>query len=196
MAEIRTAREAELPELLAFERRYTENDDSLREFRDAYETWPELFVVYEEDGEIVGEASGYARSDASEGEDDEVVVLASIAVRNDRQGEGIGRRTLTAFEDRATTYAETVSVAAAADVEGFYEKFGYEPKAVLLQVAESDLPDDYEERAEIVAERRVDSETRFLYAGFGEYDPDLRAELKERFAAFEANAIYEKELTE
>lgn len=117
-------------------------------------------------------------------------------MRADRRGEGLGRRILRRFEREAGGYAGTVSVAAAADVEGFYRDLGYEPASILLQVAEADLPEDYADRPELVGERRVDADVRFLYAGFVEYDPHLREELKERFGAFEANTVYEKSLTD
>lgn len=226
MAEIRTARADELRELLAFERRYTERDATLEAFREAFEAWPELFIVCEDDGEIVGEASG--RVDGDE------VVLLSIAVEPDYRGDGIGGKILQVFEERARGYAETVSVASADNVEGFYRAFGYEPAKILLQVDEADLPDgdedatieydsedatagydgedattgddaeteyedaetDYDCGATIVEERIDGSGTTYLYVEFEEYRPALRDALKEQVGAFSANTIYEKSLSE
>lgn len=225
MVEIRTARADELRELLAFERRYTERDATLEAFREAFETWPELFVVREDDGEIVAEASGSV--------DGEKVFLASIAVETGYRGEGIGGEVLQVFEERARDYAETVSVASADNVEGFYRAFGYEPAKILLQVDEADLLDgdedaprededatieydsedvmaeydgmetdyedaetEYESGVTVVEDRTDDSGTTYLYAEFDEYRPALRDALKERVGAFSVNTIYEKSLSE
>lgn len=186
MVEIRTATATELAEMLAFERRYTENDLSLEEFRDTFERHPELFVLYVEDGEMLGEASGYPDGDA--------VVLGSIAVTDERQGEGIGRAVLDAFEDRARRHASAVSVASADNVEAFYRAAGYEPEKVLLRVNEDDLPEGYAERDELLEEKAVGSGVRFLYVGFEEYDAATRRAVEETYNAFEANTIYRKEL--
>ena len=91
--EIRTASANELPAMLAMEARYTENAASLESFRETFEAHPDLFVVCADDGDIVGEASGRVEDDA--------VILESIAVTDDRQGDGIGRRVLECFEERA-----------------------------------------------------------------------------------------------
>ena len=192
MIEIRTARADELEELLAFERRYTKRDATLEAFREAFETLPELYVVCEHDGGIVGEASGRV--------DGEKVVLLSIAVEPNYRGRGIGGEILQAFEDRAREYAETVSVASADNVEGFYRAFGYEPAKILLQVDEDadyeDTETEYECGATVVGGRTDDSGTTYLYAEFDEYRPALRDALKERVGAFSANTIYEKSLSE
>lgn len=208
MPEPRTAREDELEEMLAFDQDYGGGDTPLRAFRQQFEERPDLFVVYVEDGELVAEAYGRTQRPEEDPTEsgDESVVLQSVAVKLNRQGEGLGRAVLEFFEEQARSYAETASAASAGDVEGFYRSCGYEPKMILLQIAEedfleSDFAETYErageilgEQVTILGERVIDMGARFLYVGFEEYDPEVRRELAERFDAYEANTIYEKRL--
>ncbi len=187
MVETRTANSEELEKLLEFEKKYTERDDSLEEFREKYEKWPELFVVCRDSKELIGEASGTVR--------DGEVILESIAVREDYRGEGFGKSILEFFEKQARNYSDRVSVATADNVEEFYRRCGYRPEKILLQVNRSDLPENYRKEERLVDERDIGSEIKFLYVEFDNYSAGTRNELKENFNAFEANTIYEKELS-
>lgn len=192
---VRTATAADLDAMRAFEREFVGHDVAAETFRERFERAPELFVLHEADdrwdgdGALLGAASGYA--DGPE-VDDDTVVLAAIGVRNGHEGAGIGRALLGAFEDGAREYADAVSVASAANVEGFYRACGYEPSCILVQVPEADLPADYGRYGDLRDERGADG-TRFLYFGFDEYRPSLRAALAADLGG-EANTIFGKEL--
>jgi GNAT superfamily N-acetyltransferase len=193
---MRTAREDELPELIAFARDHAGSTTSLRTAREWFEARPELFVTRFEDGTLVAEAYGrLARPEEDPtGSSEPAVVLQSIAVAPDRRGEGIGAAVLTFFEERAAKHAETVSAASAGNVEGFYRSCDYEPKLILLQGVEEEPRETSEPPNRLLGQRRTDSGARFLYVGFEEYDPELRSELAVEFGASEANTIYEKQL--
>lgn len=200
MVAVRTADREELDDLLAFEREYIGTVASIDDYIGRYASVPETFLVAEDteaepdrsgptdppwDSSVVGVASG-APGDPVE--------VAGIGVRADRRGEGIGRQLLAAFEEHASTYASAVSAAAAANVEGFYLAAGYTPVSVLLQVPEASLPADYERRIPLLAERSPQPGRRFLYAGFDEYDEQVREGLRRAVGAAEANTIFEKEV--
>lgn len=188
MAEIRTASADELDAMLAFERRYTEAETSPSEFRAAFEAWPELFVVCERSGQLVGEASGNVEGERA--------ILESVSVRPECRGDGVGRDLVYAFEDGATEYARRVSVASADNVEGFYRALGYEPEQVLLRLPGDEPPEDRVREGATIADRRVESDATILYVEFDEYSPRLRDELRDEFGARSANTIYEKELAD
>lgn len=196
MAVLGTAREDELDALLAFDHEHAGSDTSMEQFRAQYESYPDLSVVAVEDGKLVAEATGRpGRPEENPIESrPDGIVLQSIAVHPSRHGEGLGRRILEYFEEQALNYAELVSTAAATNVEEFYQNCGYEPRMVLLQVTEADLPENYAQLPGFLDGRTPSPGTRFLYVGFEEYDPELRVELAEAVNAFEANTIYEKEL--
>lgn len=186
MAVIRTARADELDALLSFGRRYAELDASASAFRDAFEAWPELFVVGEAAGELVGGASGRVDGDRA--------ILASVAVREEHRGDGVGRELVSTFEAGAGEYAERVSVASADNVEGFYRALGYEPVQVMLEVPGDERPEDRAPEDVTIADRRDEPDATVLYVDCDEYSPRLRDELGERFGARSVNAIYEKAL--
>lgn len=190
MAPTRPATVADLDAMLAFEREFAGHDVARETFHTRFDRSPELFVVHETDGELVGAASGYAGGSAV---DDDVVVLAAIGVANGREGAGIGRALLAAFEAGARRYGDVVSVASAGNVEGFYRACGYEPAGILVQVPEGSLPSDYASHGDLLDERREDG-TCFCHFGFEEYHPSLRIELQHCLNATEANTIFEKRL--
>lgn len=172
----------------AFDREYVGSDDSFAAFRDRWERLPETFVVYIEDGEIIADATGKMAPDGDS------ISIESIGVHPDRRGEGIGSEVLAFFEQQARQYSDTITVASADNVEGFYRAHGYEPEAILLQVATTDLPDGALDDDHITDHRRPDDDAIFLYAGFEEYTGELRDRLKAEFNAFEVNTILEKKI--
>lgn len=180
-----------------FEGEYVGSDESLAEFRERYREYPDLFVACVEDGQLLGVASGRpTRPEEAPGEldADGRVSLTAIGTKNGREGEGIGTRLLREFEERARAYGDVVGMAAAGNVEEFYEGAGYEPTRVLLQANAEDLPADYAEREAFVDERSVGDGVVFLYVDVEAYDGDTAERLRESFGAFHANALYEKEL--
>jgi len=200
MVTVRAAERDELDDLLAFEREYVDTSATIDDYVGRYAAVPETFLVAEDpdagadpdgpadppwDSSVVGVASG-APGDTVE--------VAGIGVRADRRGEGIGRRLLAAFEERAAAYGTVVSAAAADNVEGFYLSAGYTPETVLLRVPEESLPADYERRVPLVDERSPEPGRRFLYAGFDEYDSRVREGLRRAVNATDANTIFEKRL--
>lgn len=196
MPSTRTATAADLDAMRAFEREFVGHDVSPETFSERFDRYPELFVLVEatgdhgeSDGELLGAASGYA--DAPE-VDGDTVTLTAIGVRNGFEGNGLGRALLDAFEAGAREYGDTVSVAAADNVVGFYRACGYEPSCILVQVPETDLPADYASHGDLVDERSADG-TRFLYYDFDEYQPSLRDGLANRLGGT-ANTILGKEL--
>jgi N-acetylglutamate synthase-like GNAT family acetyltransferase/ADP-ribose pyrophosphatase YjhB (NUDIX family) len=185
--EIRTAKEHELERLAEFDRNYAGSHATIDGFRERFEKYPETFIIATEDGEIIGDATGKMEGENCMG-------LQSIAVKEGYKGQGIGTEILRFFEEKAEKYADKVTVASADNVEEFYQKNGYEPVQIMLQVNKEDLPENYRQREEIVDERHVDQDTTFLYANFDEYSRELRDSLKHSFNAFEVNTIYEKKL--
>ena len=186
MAELRKVRKEELEEMHQFEKEFAGNKESFEEFEGRFRKYPDLFVVHMENGKMVGEASAY--------EEDGKVILKSIAVRGDRWGEGIGSKVLKFLEENASKYSNIVSVASAKNVEGFYRKMGYKPDKILVQAKKSELPEDYYERSDLVDERDINSDTKFLYFSFDEYTPELRNQLEEEMNAFESNTVLEKDI--
>jgi N-acetylglutamate synthase-like GNAT family acetyltransferase len=81
--EVVTPRADELEEMLELEKRLTDRELDLDEFKELFEDHPELFVVCREEGRIIGEASGELK--------DGKILLESIAVREGFRGEGLGR---------------------------------------------------------------------------------------------------------
>jgi ribosomal protein S18 acetylase RimI-like enzyme len=196
MAETRGVREAEVRAAWAFEDEYVGSEESFVDFRERYREYPDLFVACVED-EILGVAPGRpTRPEEVPGEldADGRVSLTAIGTKNGREGEGIGTRLLRAFEERASAYGDCVGMAAAGNVEGFYEQAGYEPTRVLLQANAEDLPADYAEREAFVDERSVGDGVVFLYVDVEAYGEDTVEELREAFGAFHANALYGREL--
>lgn len=185
--EIRAAKEDELEELAEFDRNYAGSHATIDGFRERFGKWPETFIIATEDGEIIGEATGKMESENCMG-------LQSIAVKEGYKGQGIGTKILNFFEEKAKKYADKVTIASADNVEEFYQKNGYMPVQIMLQINKEELPENYQQREEIVDEKDVDKDTKFLYAEFEEYNPELRDRLKDKFNAFEVNTIYEKEL--
>jgi ribosomal protein S18 acetylase RimI-like enzyme len=197
MVEVRTVRDGEVRAAWEFEVEYVGSDEDFEAFRERYREYPDLFVAAVEDGELLGVASGRpTRLEEAAGdlEADGQVTLTAIGTRNDREREGIGTRLLSAFEERASEYGEVVGMAAAGNVEEFYEQAGYDPTRVLLQANVEDLPADYRDYEALIDERDVDGDTRFLYVGFEKYGDDTAERLREAFGAYHANALYEKEL--
>jgi amino-acid N-acetyltransferase len=188
MTEIRKVEKGELEKMQRFEENFVGSDESFEDFRERYEKWPETFVVYIEDGEIIGEASGNMEG--------EKMGVQAIGVREGYKGEGIGSKVLNFFEQKARKYSEKVTVASADNVEEFYRANGYSPVEILIQVEKEKLPEGYREGDRIVREKEVGEDTIFLYADFDEYSEELRDILKEKFNAFEVNTIYEKNITQ
>lgn len=200
MVSIRTAREEELPAIRAFDAEFVGGDRSLEDLRAMFATYPNLFVVAHDGEQLVAIAYGReTRSEESPTSTDEdvgTVSLVSIGVRQEARGEGYGRAVLDHFERQATEHWDSVGLAATNNVEWFYQKCGYEPALLLLQVSESDLPADYDGADRLVGERVPEPGTRFLYAEFESYSTDLRDQVAERFNAFEVNTIFRKHLSE
>jgi len=121
------------------------------------------------------------------------VVCKSIGVHPDHRGEGLGRRLLTRFEDRAHDLVERVSVAAANDVGRFYERCGYEVSRLLLQLGpdrSADLPEPRDDDR-YRRERLVDN-TRFVYFDH-DGDSTVCQQTAERYDVH-VNTIYDKHL--
>lgn len=187
MKEYRTVEENELEEVHRFDRNYVGSEDSFEEFKERYEEIPDSFVVCVEDGEIIADATG-----KMEGEN--TIGLQSIGVKEGYKRQGIGSQILQLFEEKAEKYADKVTLASVDNIEDFYRANDYKPVQIMLQVKKNKLPENYTGKEEIVDEKKVDSETVFLYAEFEEYSEELRDRLKEKFNAFEVNTIYEKKL--
>jgi N-acetylglutamate synthase-like GNAT family acetyltransferase len=183
--ELRTAKKQELEELVEFDRNYAGSRAIIDEFMERFETWPETFIIAVEDGEIIGDATGKMESENCMG-------LQSIAVKEGYKGKGIGTKILRFFEDKASKYADKVTIASADNVEEFYQKNGYESVQIMLQVNKDELPENYQQEEEIVDEKDVGQDTKFLYADFDQCSKELRKRLKDKFNAFEVNMIYEK----
>lgn len=186
--ELRAAEENELEELVEFDRSYAGSHATIEDFRERFEELSETFIIAKEDGEIIGDATGKMESKNCMG-------LQSIAVKEGYKGKGIGTRILNFFEQKTQKYASRITIASADNVEEFYQKNGYEPVQIMLQVNKENLPENYRQEKEIVDEKEVSSDTKFLYAEFDEYSTDLRDKLKDKFTAFEVNTIYEKGLS-
>ena len=186
--ELRTAKKQELEELVEFDRNYAGSHTTIEEFQGRFGKWPETFIIATEDGEIIGDATGKIESESCMG-------LESIAVKEGYKGQGIGTKILKYFEDKAKKYADKVTIASADNVEEFYQKNGYEPVQIMIQVNKDELPENYQQEEEIVDEKDVDQDTKFLYADFDEYNKELRESLKDQFNAFEVNTIYEKNIS-
>jgi N-acetylglutamate synthase-like GNAT family acetyltransferase len=182
---LRSPEVKELEDILKMEKELTHRDMELEEFRKNFERWPELYIVAEEDGELVGEASGEV--------EDGKVLLESISVKDGFRCEGIGRKILEKFCDRASKYSGTVSVASADDVERFYRRYDFSPVKILLQARKEDLPAGWKNDGRVLDWREED-ETILIYASFDEYSGDVREDLKKEFNAFEVNCILEKKL--
>lgn len=187
MGTVRRVRPDELADALAFERSYVGTETTLDAYRARYESTPELFVVYVEDGALVGEASGeYPGPDGG-------VTLTAIGTKNGREHEGIASRVLDRFEAHAAAYADRVTVASADNVEGFYRACGYEPIKILVSVTDEDLPEDYRDRVDVLGERR-ETDWLSLYVAFDEYNESVRDDVAARLNAAGVNTIYEKSL--
>lgn len=189
MSQLRTVQEEELEEVYEFDKQYVGSQESFDEFRQRFDKWPETFVIYVEDDEILADATGKMETEVKMG-------LQSIGVREGYKGEGIGSKILKFFEKKAAKYADVITVASASNIEGFYRANGYEPVQIMLQVEKSELPKNYQENPKIVGEKDIDEDTKFLYASFDEYSKKIRDEMKEKFSAFEVNTIYEKNISE
>lgn len=185
--EIRTAKKKELQELAEFDRNYAGSHATIDELKERFDKWPETFIIATEDGEIIGDATGKMESENFMG-------LQSIAVKEGHKGQGIGTRILRFFEEKAKKYADKVTIASADNVEKFYQKNGYKPVQIMLQVNKEELPENYQKEEEIVDEKDIDQDTKFLYTEVDKYSPEMRDSLKDKFNAFEVNTIYEKEL--
>lgn len=221
MVSVRTAAREELEDLLAFEHEFVDTAAAIDDYVARYGAVPETFLVAEDPGvsadtnrsggpmrEPTNTDSGVDASPVNvddppwdrsivgvaSGAPGDPVEVAGIGVRTDRRGEGIGRRLLAAFEERAAAYGSTVGAAAAGSVEGFYLSAGYTPKKVLLRVPEASLPADYERRVPLLAEGSPVPGQRFLYVEVDEYEPRVREGLRRSVCASQANTIFEKPL--
>lgn len=100
----------------------------LEKMRTRAELFPKAFIALVLDGEVIGVCFGWGRRlDVPE---DPSFVLDGIAVREDYQKMGCGKRLLGAFEKAAADYGyPTVSVGSAGGyVEKFYIDCGFTPK--------------------------------------------------------------------
>jgi N-acetylglutamate synthase-like GNAT family acetyltransferase len=181
--EVVTPRADELEEMLELEKRLTDRELDLDEFKELFEDHPELFVVCREEGQIIGEASGELK--------DGKVLLESIAVREGFRGEGLGREILEEFLERSRKYSEVVSVASARDTEGFYRSCGFERSKVLLQVREENLPENWRDD-ERVENFRVEDDDFFIYLDSEDYSRETLETLEKEFNAYSANTILER----
>lgn len=111
MVEIRKVEEEELEKMHRFEENFVDSDESFQEFRERFEKWPETFVVYIEDGEIFGEASGKMEG--------EKMGVKAIGVREGYKRQRIGSKVLNFFEEKAKKYSDKFTAASANNVEGF-----------------------------------------------------------------------------
>lgn len=186
MSEVRNIEEEELEKMHRFEEKYVGSDESFQDFRERYEKWPETFVVYIQDGEIIGEASGNMEG--------EKMGLEAIGIKEGHKGQRIGSKVLNFFEEKAKRYADKVTVASADNVEGFYRANGYRAVEILIQAEKEKLAEDYKKEDRITREKEVEENKIFLYADFKEYSEELRDRLKEKYNALEVNTIYEKEI--
>lgn len=178
-----TPRADELEEMLELEKRLTDREIDLEEFRGLFEKHPELYLVFRKDGRIIGEASGELK--------DGKVLLESIAVREGFRGEGLGKEILEEFLERSRKYSEVVSVASARDTEGFYRSCGFEPEKVLLQVKKENLPSDWRDD-ERVENFRIEDDNFFIYLNPEDYSRENFETLKKEFNAHSVNAILER----
>lgn len=96
--------------------------------------FPKAFIAVTENDEIIGAVFGWSRE--IEFPDDKSFALDGIAVRYDRQKNGIGSRLLERFEKAAEQYgAKSVSVGSAGGyVEKFYTDRGYIPQCYKLWI--------------------------------------------------------------
>lgn len=187
MVEIRAAKKEELESLHRLSEEYAGIEESLKEFKDRWSRFPDLFVVAERKEEVIGGSTGRMEKDGSVG-------LQSVVVKPEYKGNGTGSSVLNFFEQRAREKSKRVSVASAKEVEKFYRENGYQPKNILLKVKKERLPDGYRTDESIVNEIEADKETMYLYADFENYSKELRDELKDEFNAYQVNTIYEKKI--
>ncbi len=96
--------------------------------------FPQAFIAVTENDEIIGAVFGLSRK--IEFPEDKSFSLDGIAVRYDRQKNGIGSRLLERFEMAAEQYgAKSVSVGSAGGyVEKFYTDRGYMPQCYKLWI--------------------------------------------------------------
>ncbi len=182
---IRPIEKKELPKFLKFEKDYTKNDESLKKISNRFAKYPDLFIGCYVNNELIGEISGFVRGN--------IVILKSIATKDKHQKQGIGRKLLEFFEKQAKKYSNIVSVASAEGyVELFYQKSGYKPRLIMLQVHKKNLPPDYKEKNYRVIDERDEGNIKFLYFKYRKHKPKLKEKLKKEFNAFEVNFIFEK----
>jgi N-acetylglutamate synthase-like GNAT family acetyltransferase len=184
--EVRQARSEDLAALLDLEVEYTDSEETFADVVTRFEAFPELFVVADEGGEIVGEASGVAKGGR--------VTLTAIAVQHRLQRRGIGKRLLETFERGAARYAGIVDVGAGAESEAFYLRCGYRAASLLVRVRRGELPADYQEKGYRVAGLRDRGEDTYLYVEDVAYAPEVKAKVREAFRARSVNYIFEREL--
>ena len=186
--EIRLIEKDELPKILKFEKEYTKNDESLKEISNRFTKYPNLFIGCYENNELIGEVSGFVRGN--------IVILKSIAVKDERQKQGIGSKLIKFFERQAKKYCNIVSVASAEGyVESFYRKNGYKPRLIMIQIEKDDLPMDYKKRNYRFIDERDEGNTKFLYIKYEKHGPKFKEKLKKEFNAFEVNLIFEKKVS-
>jgi N-acetylglutamate synthase-like GNAT family acetyltransferase len=184
--EVRQARREDLAALLDLEVEYTGSEETLADVVTRFEAFPELFVVADAGGEIVGEASGVAKGGR--------VTLTAIAVTHRLQRRGIGTRLLDAFERGAARYAGVVDVGAGAESEAFYLRSGYRAASLLVRVRRGELPADYGEQGYRVTGVRDRGRDTYLYVEDVAYAPELKAQVRAAFRAAGVNYIFEREL--
>ena len=184
MVEIRQPAPHELDALHELEVDYCESGESAERIRERYARYPDLFVVAVLDSEVVGEVSGFPR--------DGEVTLKAMSVLHRHQRRGIGRQLITAFEQSAARYADTVNLASGEEAEPFYLACGYRPQSLMVGMHTADLPADYRDTEYPITGERVRDGRTFVYLAAPTYDPALKQAVRARFQAAGINYIFVK----
>lgn len=189
MVTIRTIDERDLPAFRALHNTYVDREEPLDTVRDWFRTDPELCIGAFEDGTLVGHCLGRPRSDRT-------VELAGIAVKQSRQGRGIGSALLAAFEDRAADLGfERIEVGSAGGyVDDFYHDRGYDPESALVrQDPDESIPAERSTAYDVLRERTEDGRRRVYVDVNGLDDPPIE-EIQAAFGDSEAIYIMTKAL--
>ena len=182
MVAIRQPAPHELDALHELELDYCDSGESADRLQARYASYSDLFVVAVLEGTVVGEVSGFPR--------DGEVTLKAISVLHHQQRRGIGRQLVTAFEQRAARYADTVNLASGAEAEPFYLACGYRPQSLMVGMHTANLPADYRYTEYPITAERVRDGRTFVYVAAPTYDPAFKQAVRARFQAASLNYIF------